>query len=147
MTITEPATPYLMAPSASTSKGAKVNSEIASNYVKEYVQIEPADRYNFLENVFTRNSEALIDFLARLRASFRSDVSKGLFSLVYEIIINHKIEHEIKAKLFVQSLIFYESEDLEVVTKLLESVKVYLTNLSNIDQTLGLVKYVFHTGN
>jgi hypothetical protein len=39
--------------------------------------------------VFTRNSEALIDFLALLRASFRSDVSKGLFSLVYEIIINH----------------------------------------------------------
>ena len=78
MTITEPATPYLMAPSASTSKGAKVNSEIASNYVKEYVQIEPSDRYNFLQNVFTRNSEALIDFLALLRASFRSDVSKGL---------------------------------------------------------------------
>jgi hypothetical protein len=89
MAIPERVTPYLMAPSASTSKGAKVTSEIASNYVKEYVQIEPADRYNFLENVFTRNSEALIDFLALLRASFRSDVSKGLFSLVYEIIINH----------------------------------------------------------
>ena len=147
MAIPERVTPYQMAPSASTSKGAKVTSEIASNYVKEYVQIEPADRYNFLENVFTRNSEALIDFLALLRASFRSDVSKGLFSLVYEIIINHKIEHEIKTKLFVQSLIFYESEDLEVDTKLLESAMVYLTNLPNIDQTLGLAKYVFHTGN
>ena len=107
MAILERPTPYLMAPSASTSKGAKVTSEIASNYVKEYVQIEPADRYNFLENVFTRNSEALIDFLALLRASFSSDFSKGLFSLVYEIIINHQIEHEIKTKLFVQSLIFY----------------------------------------
>ena len=82
MTIQERATPYLMAPSASTSKGAKVTSEIASNYVKEYVQIEP-------ESAFTRNSEALSDFLTLLRASFRSDVSKGLFSLVYEIIINH----------------------------------------------------------
>jgi len=140
-------TPSLMTPSASTSKGAKVISEIASKYVKEYVQIEPADRYNFLENVFTRNSEALIDFLALLRASFSSDFSKGLFSLVYEIIINHQIEHEIKTKLFVQSLIFYESEDLEVEPKLLESAMVYLANLPNIDQTLGLAKYVFHTGN
>jgi hypothetical protein len=47
----------------------------------------------------------------------------------------------------VQSLIFYESEALEVDTKLLESAMVYLTNLPNIDQTLGLAKYVFHTGN
>jgi len=34
--------PYLMAPCASTSKGAKVNSGIASNYVKEYIQLEPS---------------------------------------------------------------------------------------------------------
>jgi hypothetical protein len=111
--------PYLMAPCASTSKGAKVNSEIASNYVKEYIQIEPSQRYDFLEKIFVRNSEGLMDFLALLKASFQSDVLKGLFSLVYEIIINHDIEHEIKTKLFVQSLIFYESETLSIDCKLL----------------------------
>jgi hypothetical protein len=61
---------YLMAPCASTSKGAKVNSEIASNYVKDYIQIDPSDRYDFLERIFLRNSEALMDFLALLKASF-----------------------------------------------------------------------------
>ena len=59
-----------MAPSASTSKGAKVNSEIASNYVKEYIQVEPSHRYDFLERIFLRNSEGLMDFLALLKASF-----------------------------------------------------------------------------
>jgi hypothetical protein len=111
--------PYLMAPCASTSKGAKVNSEIASNYVKEYIQIDPSQRYDFLEKIFIRNSEGLMDFLALLKASFRSDVVKGLFSLVYEIIINHTLEHEIKTKLFVQSLIFYDYETLGIDSTLL----------------------------
>jgi len=60
-----------------------------------------------------------MDFLALLKASFQSDVIKGLFSLVYEIIINHLIEHEIKTKLFVRSLIFYESEILTIDIMLL----------------------------
>lgn len=111
--------PYLMAPCASTSKGAKVNSEIASNYVKEYIGIDPQLRYDFLEKIFIRNSEGLMDFLALLKASFRSDVVKGLFSLVYEIIINHNLEHEIKTKLFVQSLIFYDYETLSIDCTLL----------------------------
>jgi len=60
-----------------------------------------------------------MDFLALLKASFLSDVIKGLFNLVYEIIINHPMEHEIKTKLFVQSLIFYESETLSIDSLLL----------------------------
>jgi hypothetical protein len=66
-----------------------------------------------------------MDFFALLKASFRSDVIKGLFSLVYEIVINHNLEHEIKTKLFVQSLIFYDYETLSIYSMLLRGAMVF----------------------
>jgi hypothetical protein len=46
--------------------------------------------------------------------------------------------------LFVQSLIFYDSEVLSIDEKLIQSSMIYLTNVPNTDQTLGLAKYVFN---
>ena len=51
-----------------------------------------------------------------------------------------QLQEKYRSKKEVQTLIIYESEDLEVDLLLLESAMICLTNLVSIDQVFGLAK-------
>ncbi|KEJ82377.1 hypothetical protein OXYTRIMIC_535 [Oxytricha trifallax] len=123
--------------------GAKIQSEITSNYLREYMLLKPQERYQFLETISLRNSQSLLEFLINLKTTCSSNFYDGMFGLIHELIVNSKVDLQIKTRLFVQSLLFYKNEIILIDQELLKNAMILLAQRPNSEQTLGLANYIF----
>ncbi len=75
------------------------------------------------------------------------DMCEGIFSLIHELNISHDLNIQIKTRLFVQSLLYYRNEKIDISASLLLNSMVLLTHCPNNEQVLGLANYVFFNEN
>ncbi|KEJ82837.1 hypothetical protein OXYTRIMIC_444 [Oxytricha trifallax] len=123
--------------------GAKIQSEITSIYIREYMILKPQGRQDFIHKIFNRNSQSLMEFLQNLKTACSENLYENMFRLIYELNMSSTVNLSIKTRLFVSSLLYYNHEIIEIGQDLLKSSMLLLAQRPNTEQALGLSNYIF----